>query len=335
MVNGPGGRRWRMLHTDASEFPMPEDLACRAADAGIELVAVDGHERSAIAAHGAACDGLFLWRARIDDDLLAALPRCRLLARVGAGYDLIDVEAARRRGVMVTYVPDFCSQEMCEQVLLFILAFGRGLPQLMQAAHQHHWLSIAEFAQPRRLAGRTLGLLGFGRSGQLTAEKARTLGLDVLVWTRTPRPEELARVGARAAPFEQALGCDYVSLHLPLTVETRGLINGDTLRHFKPDGVLINVARGAIVDTPALVEALCAGRLAGAALDVVEPAPLPPEHPLWDLPNVLITSHTAGISVEAFHQSFTTALDDTIAVASGRPPAYPVPELRSAVAAHR
>jgi phosphoglycerate dehydrogenase-like enzyme len=126
------------------------------------------------------------------------------------------------------------------------------------------------------------------------------------------------------------LGCDYVSLQLPLTAATRGLIGREALRHMKPEGVLINVARGAIVDTEALVEALREGRLAGAALDVVDPAPLPPTHPLWELPNVLITAHTAGFSVEAFRQSLFTAIDDTIAVARGLPPRHPVPELRAA-----
>ncbi len=322
------GRPWRMLHTDAAEFPMHDDLGHMATEHGIEIAAIDGHDPQEITTNGADCDGLFLWRARIDDDLLAALPRCKLLARVGAGYELIDVEAARRRGVMVTNVPDFCTEEMSDQVLLFILAFTRRLPQLMQAAGGHQWMKLSELDAPRRLVGRTLGILGFGLSGQRTAEKARAFGLEVLAWTRTPRPEALARTGARAATFEEVLACDYISLNLPLTPETKGLFGRDTLRRIPPTSVLINVARGAIVDTNALVEALREGRLAGAALDVVDPAPLPPTHPLWELPNVLITSHTAGFSVEAFHQSMRTAIEDVVAVAQGCPPAHPVPELR-------
>lgn len=320
----------RVLYTDAAEFPLAPDLAERARNAGLELIRVEGHARAEIASYGPKCHGMFLYRAEVDDDLLAGLPNCRILARVGTGYEKIDVEAARRRGVMVTYVPDFCTEELSDMVLLFILAFARRLPHLMNAAREHRWLSVAEIPTPTRLVGKTLGILGFGRSGERSAEKARAFGLDVLVWTRTPRPEAYARVGAEPASFEEALGCDYVSLHVPLTSRTAGLIDRQALERFKPSGILINIARGGVVDTDALVEALRQGRLAGAGLDVVEPAPLPPWHPLWDMPNVLITSHSAGLSGAALHQSQTTALEDAIAVLQGKPPAHPVPELREA-----
>jgi D-3-phosphoglycerate dehydrogenase len=318
-----------MLFTDAPEFRVPDDLMAMARDSGIDITIMDGHDPDQIVAKGADCDGLFLFRARVDDALLDALPRCRLLARVGTGYDLIDVEAARRHGVMVTNVPEFCTEEMSDQVICFILAFGRQIPHVLNTAHAHHWLSIFEIPTPHRIAGQTLGLLGFGRTGQRTSEKARIFGLDVRVWTRTPRPEALARTGARAATFEEALGCDYVSLHIPLTAETRGLIGRAELALCKPTTILINTARGAIVDTGALVAALRAHTLGGAALDVVDPAPLPPEHPLWDLPNVWITSHSASLSVEALHESLLISLTDAIRMRSGQPPLHPVPELAS------
>jgi glyoxylate reductase len=151
--------------------------------------------------------------------------------------------------------------------------------------------------------------------------------MDVLAWTRTPRPEALARTGARAATFEDVLACDYVSLHLPLTDETRDLIGREALARMKPEAVLINIARGAVVDTDALVDALRAGCLAGAALDVVQPAPLPPDHPMWTLPNVWITSHTAALSVEGRDEAWSTVVDDVLRVRDGRAPIYPVPEL--------
>jgi D-3-phosphoglycerate dehydrogenase len=318
---------WRMLFTDGGEFGVPDDLMQTAHRAGVEIMIMPGHDPAEIAARGEHCHGLFLFRACIDDNLLAALPRCRVLARVGTGYDLIDVEAARRRNVMVTYVPEFCTEEMSDQVIMFVLAFARQVPRLLEAGHAHRWLTIADIPTPHRIAGRTLGLLGFGRTGQRTAEKARVFGLDVRVWTRTPRPDALTRTGARAATFEDVLGCDYVSLHIPLTPQTRGLIGRQALARFKPGAVLINTARGAIVDTGALVESLRAGRLAGAALDVVEPAPLPPAHPLWRLPNVWITSHSASLSVEALYESLAISLHDVIRMHDGLPPLHPVPEL--------
>jgi phosphoglycerate dehydrogenase-like enzyme len=228
----------------------------------------------------------------------------------------------------VTHVSDFCTEELSDMVVLFVLAFARQLPALTEAARQHRWLSVAEIPTPERLQGRTLGLLGFGRSGRRTAEKARAFGLEVLVWTRTPRPEALAGVGGRPASFEEVLGCDYVSLHVPLTPQTAGLIDRQALERFKPEAVLINIARGGVVDTDALLEALQEKRLAGAGLDVVEPAPLPPSHPLWTLPNVLITSHSAGLSGAALRESLTSAIDDAAAVLHGQSPAHPVPELQ-------
>ncbi len=318
---------WTMLLTDANEFQVPEPYLQMLQRAGIRVEEVGGHDAEEIAAHGERCQGLFLYRARVDDALLAALPRCRLLARVGTGYDAIDVEAARRRGVMVTYLPDFCTEELSDHVMACILGFTRRFPFLLAHAHQHHWLSVAEVPFPRRLRGGTLGILGFGRSGQRTAEKARAFDMEVLAWTRTPRPEALARTGARAATFEDVLACDYVSLHLPLTAATQGLIGREALARMKADTVLINIARGAVVDTDALVDALRAGRLAGAALDVVTPAPLPPDHPLWSTPNVWITSHTAALSVEGREDAWSTIVEDVIRVRDGRPPVYPVPEL--------
>jgi phosphoglycerate dehydrogenase-like enzyme len=319
---------WRMLWTDANEFRLRPEYAEQARQAGIEIGYLRGHEPADIAAQGAQCHGLFLFRARIDDALLAAMPRCRLLARVGPGYDLIDVAAARRRGVMVTYVPDFSTDELSDQVMAFVLGFSRMFPLLFSRAPEHHWFTFAELPVAHRLRGRRLGLLGFGRSGQRTAEKARAFGIEVLVWTRTPRPEELASTGARAASFEEVLGCDYVSLHLPLTEATHGLIGCEAFTHFKPDAVLLNISRGLIVDTDALVDALREGRLGGAGLDVVHPSPLPPEHPLWSLPNVWITSHTGAHSEEGSHEALSTVVGDAIRVHAGRAPLFAVPELR-------
>jgi phosphoglycerate dehydrogenase-like enzyme len=317
----------RLLYTDAGEFPLLPDLADRARQAGVDFICMDGHDREEIIQKGGDCSGAFLYRGRIDADLLAALPGWRVLARIGTGYDLIDVAAAKRRGVMVTYVPDFCTEELSDMVLLFILAFARRLPTFIEAHQEHRWLPVSDIPAPSRLVGKTLGILGFGRSGQRAAEKARTFGMEVLVWTRTPRPEALSRIGARHASFEEALGCDYVSLHTPLTPQTEGLIGEDALRKMKPSAVLINVARGGVVNTDALVEALEHDRIAGAGLDVVTPAPLPPWHPLWGLPNVIITSHSGGLSTEAGRESQTTAVEDALAVLAGRTPRFPVPEL--------
>lgn len=328
MVTFQGADEWLVVHTDADEFRLPEGFVERARRQGVSIATVGGHDPNEIAAYGARCNGLLLYRARVDEALLASLPNCRHLARVGTGYELIDVEAARRRGVMVTYLPDFCTEELSDHVMAFVLAFTRQFPHILHEARANRWLSAAEVPPPRRLHGRSLGILGFGRSGQRTAEKARAFGVEVLAWTRTARPEAIMRTGARAAGFEEVLGCDFVSLHLPLTEATRGLIGREALARLRPDAVLINIARGAIVDTDALVEALRAGRLAGAALDVVQPAPLPPDHPLWTFPNVWLTSHSGAFGVEAQREAADTVFEDVLRVREGRPPRYPIPELQ-------
>lgn len=331
MVAPQMGAGARLLYTDAGEFPLLLDLAERARRVGVEIATMEGHDRGDIISRGADCHGAFLYRAHIDDALLAALPSWRVLARIGTGYDLIDVAAAERRGIMVTYVPDFCTEELSDMVILFILAFARRLPTFVGAQRHHRWLPVSEIPQPSRLVGQTLGILGFGRSGRRAAEKARALGLEVRVWTRTPRLDAMAQVGAREASFDEVLGCDYVSLHTPLTPQTAGLIGRDALEKMKPSAILINVGRGGLVDTGALVEALRRGTPAGAGLDVVSPAPLPPSHPLWDLPNVLITSHSGGLSRDAERESQATAVEDALAVLAGRPPTHPVPELAALV----
>ncbi len=321
---------WQLLYTDAREFPLPDRYVEQANRAGIRIAMVGGHDPEEIASYGERCHGLFLFRARVDDALLSALPRCRILARIGVGYDLIDVEAARRRQVLVTYVPDFCTEELAEHTMAFILGFARRFPQILYYARDHRWLGAHEVPPMHRLVGRSLGILGFGRSGQRTAELAGAFGIEVRVWTRTPRPEAVARVGARAASFEEAVGCDFVSLHLPLTEATRGLIDRAALALFKPHAVLINIARGAIVDTDALVDALREGRLAGAGLDVVSPSPLPPEHPLWSFPTVWVTSHSGAFSLEGKDEALSTAFEDVLRVHGGRPPLHLVPEMRDA-----
>jgi len=179
--------QWLMVHTDSREFQLlPEHLA-RARAAGVEIALCDGHDPAEIAAYGPRCHGLLLYRARIDDALLAALPNCRLLARVGTGYELIDTAAARRRGVMVTYVPDFCTEELSDHVLACILGFARQFPHLLYESRAHRWQDAHQVPPMHRVRGQTLGILGFGRSGRRAAEKARAFGMEVRVWTRTPR----------------------------------------------------------------------------------------------------------------------------------------------------
>lgn len=323
-----GSLHWKALYTEQLDFPPSAAFRERAARMGLELEFTPGYSESEIIEKGADCDVIFLFHAEIDREVVAQLSACQVLARVGTGYDLIDVEAARSAGVMVTYVPDFCSEELSDTVMMFILALSRQLPSQWLAAMDHRWLSVGEAPMGERLIGKTLGILGFGHSGRRTAAKARPFGFDVRVWTRTHRPSINAEYEVEAVGFAEVLSCDFISLHLPSTADTRGMIGDDAFAAMKPGARLINVARGDLVDTAALCRALTMGQLGGVGLDVVDPEPLPSEHPLWDLPNVIITPHTAALSEESLEISGLTALEDAVAVLEGRPPQHPVPEMR-------
>jgi phosphoglycerate dehydrogenase-like enzyme len=318
------------LYTDAAEFPLPEDLAERAKSRSVSVSVVEGHDRDEIAEAGADCEGLFTLRATVDEALLECLPRLRVIARIGTGYERIDVDAAARRGICVTFVPEHCTEEMADHVMLGVLAFSKQLPLLFDASRAGTWLTISEVPWPRRLSTQTLGLVGFGRSARRTAEKANAFGIRSFAWNRTPRPAEMEELGVTPASFEEVLGCDFVSLHIPGTPDLRHLVDARALEFMKPTAVLINTARGSLVDTDGLVEALASRRLGGAFLDVISPEPLPRDHPLWTEPNAIVTSHTASLSVEAIYQATSTAFDDLTAVLSGELPTHPVPELAAA-----
>ncbi len=249
---------------------------------------------------------LTCWK-QIPPAVLDAAPRCRMVSRYGIGLDNIPVEHATRLGIVVTNVPDFCLDEVAEHTLALILACARRVVAFAQATHSGVW-DLQGVTPMRRLGGQTVGLVGYGSLGRAVAAKAHALGLKVLAYT--PR----LAVGA-AAPWGRATNdldellaqSDYVSLHAPLTDETRGLIDAAALRRMKPTAYLINTARGAIVDEDALYQALREGWIAGAALDVLSQEPPSPDHPLLGLDNVIVTPHAAFYSQEAIADLQTRA----------------------------
>lgn len=316
---------WKLLYTESLDFPFPEGFEARAQELGVSLVTTEGYEREELRHAGRDCDGAFLLHAVVDDGLLESWERCQVLARVGTGYDKIDVQAARRRGIEVTYVPDFCTDELSDTALLFILALARQLPTLIRPGSTGRWRPLREIPTPHRLRGRSLAILGFGTSGEMLARKIQPFGVELMAWSRTAKPALFAELGVEFVPFEKALTADIVSVHLPLTSATRRLLCYEAFEQFSPGSWLINIARGEIVQTDALVEALRTGRLAGAGLDVTDPEPLPDDHPLWSFENVIITPHCAALSAQALQTSFMTALEDAVAVLDGRDPRFPVP----------
>jgi phosphoglycerate dehydrogenase-like enzyme len=234
-------------------------------------------------------------RIRVDGALLEAAPRLRVVGRLGTGLDNVDQEALGARGVALVHAPGANAPGVAEYVLAALFHLARGLPRAAQGEDR---LALGGF----ELAGKTLGLVGLGEVGLRVAHRAKTLGMRVVGYDPLRRPWEAALevAGVEFLPLEEVLAeAQFLSLHAPLTPETRGLIGREVLARMRPGAYLINTARGELVDHHALYEALRSGHLAGAVLDVTDPEPLPPDHPLRELENCLLTPHIAGLTRES------------------------------------
>jgi len=240
-------------------------------------------------------------RTRVDAQLLARAPRLRAVGRLGVGLDNIDVEACRARGIAVIPATGANAQAVAEYVVCAAMMLLRGAFRASGEVAAGQW-PRARLAAGREAAGKTLGLIGFGDIGRLAARLARGLGMNIVAHDPAvdPRLALLAELGVRLLPLEELLAtADVVSLHVPLTPATRGMLDGARLALMKPGAVLINTARGGIVDERALARLLADGRLGAAALDVFQDEPLPPRSPLADVPNLLLTPHIAGLTQES------------------------------------
>jgi D-3-phosphoglycerate dehydrogenase / 2-oxoglutarate reductase len=240
-------------------------------------------------------------RTRVEEELLARLPALRVVGTPSVGFDHIDVEAAESRGIAVVSVPDYCTQEVADHTLALLYALLRGVVRLDRDVRSGGWSPKA--AGPlRTLAELRVGIVGLGRIGGAVA--ARLLALGVEVWASDVLP--VAREGVRCVGFQELLeGCDAVTLHVPLTRETRGLIGRAEIAAMKPGALLVNTSRGVVVDVGAVLEALHSGRLGGAALDVLPQEP-PAVAPV--APNLVLTPHAAYYSEAAEERAYRLAV---------------------------
>ncbi len=228
-------------------------------------------------------------------DVLSSV-KLRAIARMGVGYDAIDVAAASEFGVPVTITPGTNEPSVAEQTLALIFGVMRGLPERAREVRGGHWLRQTL----PRLEGKTLGLVGLGRIGKALVPKAHGLGLEVIAHDPFVDPKLAEELGVRLCSMEELLAEAYiVSLHCPLNDDTRNLIDGEALSKMQVGSVLINAARGGIVDEDALAEALRRGHLLGAGLDVFEIEPLPLDSPLLGLDNIVLTPHMGGLDHES------------------------------------
>ena len=286
------------------------------AEAGIEFVVGRcGNEEDAIAL-GRDADAVINQHLPVTARMLASWPRCRGVVHFGKGVDNIDVPAATRCGIWVANVRDANRDEVSNHVLALVLGWARGLFALERSVRAGEW-TYRSAAPRHRLAGQALGIVGFGDIGRLLAAKAHGLGMAVLAHTR--RPDASANVDF-VSLGELLRASDYVSLHVPLTAETDGLIGAREIGLMKSTAFLINTSRGRVIDQAALVAALRSGGIAGAGLDVTEPEPPPPDDPLRTLPNVILTPHAAWYSEESREHVTVEAAREVVRILrSGRP----------------
>lgn len=261
---------------------------------------------------------LTLLTDRIDGALLDVLPDLKVVSNLAVGHDNIDIPAATARGVAVCTTPDVLTDTTAEFTLALIFAVARQVVPAARAAWEGDWKTWYPMRfLGRDLAGATLGVIGLGRIGRTVAELGAALGMWVIYADAFMDDDELQQVELD----ELLRSADVISVHTPLTPETRGLIGRDALAAMKPDAILINTARGPVVDTDALVEALKAGKLSGGVgLDVTDPEPLAADHPLYSFERVTIVPHIASATHATRHEMARLATDNVLAVLNGTEP---------------
>ena len=307
-----------------SPFPSLDPAKAALARIDPELRVADSASAEDILAVGRDADAILVTYAKLPGDLLRQLRRCKAIGRFGLGVDNIDIAAAAELGITVTYVPDYCMQEVSDHAMALLLALARKVPQSNALVQAGRW-DMPAVVPIHRLAGRVLGLVGFGNIPRALAPKAKAFGLRVVAHDPNVSQQALAAVGVESMSFDRLLEIsDFVSIHAPLLPVTRGLFNAEVFGKMKRGSCLINTARGPLVDEDALLAALDAGRLAGAALDVVAVEPLPKQSRLIGRDNVVLTPHTGFYSVEALNELQTKCAADVARVLSGETPVYPV-----------
>jgi D-3-phosphoglycerate dehydrogenase len=266
-------------------------------------------------------------REAITRRVLENIPRVKVISRYGVGLDNVDLEAAADAGIVVTHYPGYCTSEVADHALAMILALNRRIVEQDRALRDGAWVEHGP-ATRRILRGpiqplreQTLGIIGFGRIGQAVAARAKPFGVTINAADPYVDPEIVRGAGAEPVSLAELLArADIVTIHTPLTPETRGLIDATALARMKPSAVLINTARGPIIDLSALAQALQDGIIAGAALDVVDPEPLVAGSPFYGMPNVILTPHSAYYSERSVDVVRRETLLEALQVLRGKRP---------------
>jgi D-3-phosphoglycerate dehydrogenase len=275
------------------------DVEKRLLDGLADLVPLKTKTPEEFIGEAADCDALLnTYAGPITAEVMERMPKCRIIARYGIGVDTIDLDAATRAGIIVTNNPTYCIDEVAEHTMALLLACARKVPLYDRVVRGSRW-DIAPGKPMLRLSGSTLGLVGFGNIARQVAVRAHAFGMRILYADPFVPEGRFAVPGKRVELDELLEASDFVSLHPPLTRDTRKMINDQTLSRMKRSAFLINCSRGPVVETDALVRALDANAIAGCALDTIDPEPLPDPHPLRGRANVVVTPHVAWYSEQS------------------------------------
>ena len=310
----------RQVVITANIFPGLETEQEVLAPLGVEVVKRPCQNGAEIVAAGKEAAALIVGNVQITAEVLGQLPNCLAVVKPAVGVDNIDIDAATEAGVCVANVPDYGTDEVATHAMALILNAFRHVDACAADVRAGKWQPKPPYPLQRSF-GRTLGIIGFGRIGRSVARKAGGFGWRLLAWDPYVDAGEMRDRGVEAANFDTLLAeSDFVTLHLPLTEETHSLIDAGALAKMKPTAFLVNTARGGVVDSEALYQAVDSGRIAGAALDVIDVEPPPPDHPLHRTDRILVTSHVAWYSQQAFEELRVKAVQEAVRVLQGELP---------------
>jgi D-3-phosphoglycerate dehydrogenase len=307
-----------------SVFPSLDPAKAALARVDPELIMAKSTSAEDILAVARDADAVLVTYAKLTGDILNALTRCKVIGRFGLGVDNIDLPVAKQKGITVTYVPDYCLQEVSDHAMALLLALARKIPLSNQLVQAGRW-EMPAVVPIYRLEGHVLGLIGFGNIPRKLVPKAKPFGLKVITHDPFVAPEHLKALDVENVSFDELLArSDFLSVHAPLRPETRGLLNTQAFAKMKRGVLIVNTARGPLIDEAALVAALDSGQVGGAALDVLATEPPPKSFPLQGRDNVILTPHTAFYSVDALDELQTKCASDVARVLSGEKPVYPI-----------
>ena len=269
-------------------------------------------------------DAILVTYAKLTRDILLQLTKCKAIGRFGLGVDNIDLPTAKEKGIAVNYVPDYCIREVSDHAMALLLSLIRKIPLSNKLVQSGRW-EMPAVVPIRRLEGTVLGLLGFGHIPRLVAPKAQAFGMKVIAYDPYVKPELFKAANVEAVDFDALLNnSDYISVHAPLLPATRGMLNAAAFAKTKKGVLIVNTARGPLIDEPALLAALDSKQVGGAALDVVTTEPLPKDSALLGRDNVIVTPHTGFYSIEALEELQSKCAADVARVLNGQKAVYPI-----------